>query len=75
MKFTLMPSGVLTPIPPINTHVLDEAIDLGMTELTSMVENLGHVTINFSALSMYEVYAIQNVAFIEMKVREGVLVN
>ena len=70
-----MPSGVSTPIPPINTHVLDEVIDLGMTELTSMVENLGHITINFSALSMYEAYDIENVTVAEMKVREGVLVN
>ena len=64
-----------TPIMPIKTQVLGEVIDLGMTELNAMVKNMGHVTINFPALAMYDAYAIQNATVIETKVREGALVN
>ena len=63
------------PITPIKTQVLGEAIDLGTTELNAMVKKLDHVTIDFSALPMYEVYSIQNVAVTEMKVKEGALVK
>ena len=40
-----------------------------------MVKYLGHVTIYFSTLSMYEVHAIQNVAVVEVKIIEGTLIN
>ena len=69
------PSDVSIPIPPIKTQVVGEAHNLGTTKLNAMAKSLGHVTIDFSTLPMYEVYAIRNVAVIEMKVREGKLVK
>ena len=44
------PSNVLTPIPPIKTQVLGEPIDLEIADLYTIVKNMGHVTINFSAI-------------------------
>ena len=55
---------------------MGESLDLIMTKLNTMAKNLGHVTINFSQMLLFEVYKIQNVAAMEnMKVREGALIN
>ena len=54
---------------------MGEALNLGTLELNSMIKSIGHVIIDFSALSFYEVYALQNVIVVEMKVREGTFVN
>ena len=40
-----------------------------------MAKILGHVTIDFSTILIYEVYSIENAAIVEMKVREGTLVK
>ena len=56
------PSDVSIPIPPIKNQVLGEALNLGIKQMNAMVKNMGHVTINFSTLPMYEVYSIQNIA-------------
>ena len=40
-----------------------------------MAKNLGHVTIYFLQMSLYEVYAMQNDVVAEMKVREGALIK
>ena len=68
-------SDVSIPIPPIKTQVLGEAIELGKTELNAMAKILGHVTIDLSAVLMYKDYAIQVSAVVEIKVREGALIN
>ena len=54
---------------------MGEALDLGTTKLKTMAKNLGHVTRDFSQMSLYEVYVIHNATFVEMKVREGVLIK
>ena len=54
---------------------MEEALDLRMNKLNTMAKNLGHVTIDFSQMSMYEVYVIQNVTVVEMKVREGIFIK
>ena len=61
------------PIPPINTLVLGEAINLGTTKINAMAKSVVHVTIDFFALLMYEVYAIQNSTVSKMKEKEGTL--
>ena len=43
---------------------MGESLDLGILELNSMAKSVGHVTIDFFALSMHEVYAIQKVTVI-----------
>ena len=63
------------PTPPIRIQVLGQEIDLGTPELNTMIKDLGHITMDFYALSMYEVHAIQHVAVEEMKNRECSLVN
>ena len=40
-----------------------------------MAKSIGHVTIPFSHMRLYEVYAMQNVIVTEMKVREGSLIK
>ena len=40
-----------------------------------MAKNLGHVTIDFLQILLYEVYAMQNFVVMEMKVREGALIK
>ena len=40
-----------------------------------MAKNLGHVTIDFSQMPLYKVYAMQNVTVAEMKVREDTLIK
>ena len=52
------PTDVSIPIPPIKNQVLGEALNLGTIELNAMEKIMGHVTMDFSALSMYELYAI-----------------
>ena len=42
----------------IRTQIVGEALDMGMGELNVIAKNLGHVTIDFSHLSLYEVYSI-----------------
>ena len=69
------PSDVLIHIPPINIQVVGEALDLQTTKLNAIAKSVGHVTIDFSTLSIYHAYALQNAAFVEMKVKEGTLVN
>ena len=69
------PSDVYTTIPPIKTQVLGEALGLETTEVNSMVKNMGHVTIIFSTIPMYEVYSTQNVTVVEMKVTKCALVK
>ena len=48
---------------------------MGIGELNSTAKSVGHVTIYFSTLSFYEVYAIQNGVVAEIKVTEGALVK
>ena len=55
--------------------VLGQGIDLGTQEFNTMAKDLGHVTMYFFTLSMYEVHVIQNVVVVEMKTRESALVN
>ena len=56
--------------------MVGEALNLGMTKLNTMANNLVHVTIiNFSQMSLYEVYAIHNDVVTEMKVREDALIK
>ena len=62
-------------IPPINTQLVGEELDLGTTELNFTAKPCVHVTIYFYALSLYKVYALQNVAVEKMKVMEGTLVK
>ena len=40
-----------------------------------MAKNLGDVTIDFSQMPLYEIYAMQNVIVVKMKLREGTLIN
>ena len=46
-----------------------------MIELNTMAKKLGHATIYFYQMLMCEVYTIQNVTVVEMKVQEGALVK
>ena len=39
---------------------MGQEIELGMPEMNTMVKYLGHVTMDFYALTMYEVHTIQN---------------
>ena len=50
--------GLSTPTPHIKIQVLGQAIDLGTSELNTMFKDLGHIAMDFSTLSMYEVHAI-----------------
>ena len=45
--------------PPIRIQVVGQAIELGKTKLNTIVKELGHVTMDFFALPMYEVHVIQ----------------
>ena len=63
------------PIPPINYQLMGESLKLGTTYLNAITKSVGHVTIDFPALPLYEVFSLQNSIVTEMKVREGVLVN
>ena len=55
--------------------MVGEEINLGIVELNTMAKNLGHVTIDFLHMFLYEFYVIQNVVVMEMKVREGALIK
>ena len=44
-------------VPPIKTQVSGEALDLGTIEFNEVAKILGQVTIDFSHMWMYEVYA------------------
>ena len=48
---------------------------MGTVELNTMAKNLGHVTIYFSQMPMYEVYAIHNFLVAEVQVIEGALIK
>ena len=48
----------LMPNPSIKIQVLSQAIDLVTPELNTMVKELGHITMDFFALPMFEVHAI-----------------
>ena len=63
------------PTLQINILVLGQAIKLGTPKLNTMVKDLGDVTMEFSALLMYEVHAIQNYVVVERKNKEHALVN
>ena len=63
------------PNPPIMIQVLGQEIDLGTLEMNTMVKDLGHVAMDFSALSMYEVHSIQNVTVIGMRNIEHAFIN
>ena len=69
------PSDVPIPILPIRTQVVGEVLDPGTPKLNAIAKKLGHVTIDFLQMSLYEVYAIQNVADAEIKLREGALIK
>ena len=55
--------------------VMGQEIELGMPEMNTMVKYLGHVTMDFSALTMYEVHGIQNVVITEMNNKENSFLN
>ena len=40
---------------------MGQAIVLGMLDMNTLVKDLGHVTMDLSALAMYEVHDIHNV--------------
>ena len=46
---------------------------MGTPELNVMVKDIGHVTINFSIVLMYQVHANWQVAVNKMKTREWVI--
>ena len=48
----------ITPTPPIKIQLLGQEIDLGTPELNTVVKDLGHITMDFSVLPMYEVHSI-----------------
>ena len=62
-------------VSPIRTQVSGEALDLGTPEFNGMAKTIGYIAIEFSHMHIYKVYAMKNVAFIEMKVREGSLIK
>ena len=52
------PSDTMMQTSPIRILVMAQAIDLWTLEMNAMVKYLGHVTMDFYALTMYEVHAI-----------------
>ena len=62
-------------VPPIKTQVLGEALDLGTPKFNEMAKSIGQITTYFLHMQKHEVYAMQNVAVMEMKVREGTLIK
>ena len=56
-------------------QVVGQALDLGTLELNTMVKDLVHITMDISAVSMYDLHVIQYVVVEKMKTRECVLLN
>ena len=51
------PVEKLSTTKKTKTQVVSEGIEMGTPELNVMVKDIGHVTINFSTVLMYQVNA------------------
>ena len=71
----VQPNGIAILVPPIRMQVSGGVIDLGTPEFTDVSKSIGQITIDFSLMEMVEVYEMQSVAFVEIKVGEGTLVK
>ena len=63
------------PVPPIIMQVSREELDLGTPKFNDVAKSIGHITIEFSHMRISKVYAMKNLAVVEMKIREGALIK
>ena len=69
------PNTLPVPVTLIRTQMLGEVLYLGTPEFNDVANNIGQITIDFSLMQIDELYALHNVAIIEMKVRMGTLIK
>ena len=69
------PIAIAVPVSPIRTQVSRGVFDLGTLDFNDVIKSIGQIMIEFSLMEMVEVYAMQSVAVVEIKVREGALVK
>ena len=63
------------PVSPIKAQVSGYILDLVTPEFNDVSIGIGKITIYFPQMHINEIYALQNVIVVEMKIRECALVK